>query len=149
MFYFIKFSKVLQEKSTKYTLKRDYKWDSETNAPSTTEYDYYGIKLDLTEKYLQLPLASEKVSVTYNLVSDKDLSDLYFYFVDTSPAANNWLKLDGDYGTQGHIQNIKAGTEFTLSYNPTLATSPKENITLWIYYPKTVFDEEIIFTVKK
>lgn len=139
----------IKEKSTEYTLKRDYKWDSEANAPSTTEYDYYGIKLDLTEKYLQLPLASEKVSVTYNLVSDKDLSDLYFYFVDTSPAANNWLKLDGDYGTQGHIQNIKAGTEFTLSYNPTLATSPKENITLWIYYPKTVFDEEIIFTVKK
>lgn len=139
----------IERKVTKYTLKPDYKWDAETNAPSTTEYDYYGIKLDLTDKYDQLPVAGANVSVTYNLVSDKDLSDLYFYYVDTKSAANNyWLKLDGDYGTQGHIQNIEAGIQFTLSYDQPLVTSPESNITLWIYYPKTIFDEVVTFTVK-
>lgn len=138
----------IEKKDTTYTLKPDYKWDAATNAPSTTEYDYYGIKLDLTEKYAQLPVEGDNVSVSYNFVSDKDLSDLYFYFVDTSVAANNWLKLDGDYETKGNIQNIKAGTQFELSYNPTLATSPVENITLWIYYPKAVYDSQITFTVR-
>ncbi|MCQ2592510.1 MAG: family 16 glycosylhydrolase [Treponema sp.] len=140
--------KPIEPKSTTYTLKPDYKWDETTNAPSTTEYDYYGIRVDLTEKYDKLPVAGETVSVNYTFVSDKNLSDLNFFIVDTSSAADYWLKLDGGYETEGHIQNITAGTEFTLSYNPTLAISPKSNITLWIYYPKTVFDEEISFTVK-
>ncbi len=138
----------IEKKETKYTLKKDYKWDASTNAPSTTEYDYYGIKLDLTDSFEQLPSEGNTVPVIYNFVSDKNLSDLYFYYADTSSAAGNWLKLDGAYGNEGHIQNITAGTEFTLSYSPALVTSPKENITLWIYYPKTVLDEEVILTVK-
>lgn len=129
-------------------LKRDYKWDDSTNALSNTEYDNIGIKLDLTKSFNQLPVEGNTISVSCDLVSNNKLSDLYFYFVDTSPAANNWLKLDGDYGNQGHIQSIEAGTEFTLSYNATLTKSPKGNITLWIYYPKTVLDEEIILSVK-
>jgi len=137
-------------KETKYTLKKDYKWDASIGAQSTTEYDLYGIRIDLTESFSQLPVAGNTVSVTYNFVSDKDISDLYFYYVDTSSAANSfWLKLDGDYETVGHIQNIKAGTKFTLAYNPTLVTSPEGNVTLWINYPKTVLDEEITLTVKK
>jgi len=139
----------IEKKETKYTLKKDYKWDTSTNAPSTTEYDNIGIKLDLTDSYEQLPSAGDTVSAEYKFVSNKNIPDLYFYYVDTSSAENNyWLKLDGDYGTQGHISNITAGTEFTLSYNPTLTTSPEGNITLWIYYSKTVLDEEVILTVK-
>lgn len=90
-----------------------------------------------------LPNLGDKITLSFNFISDQDIELLSIRFADASKAANYWLELLGEQEekTWLYIENIKAGEEVNVNHTFTFSERPIDMVRLQISAPVYDFDE--------
>ena len=90
-----------------------------------------------------LPNLGDKITLSFNFISDQDIELLSIGFADASKAANYWLELlgEGEEKTWLDIENIKAGEEVNVNHTFTFSKRPIDMVRLQVSAPVYDFDE--------
>lgn len=90
-----------------------------------------------------LPNLGDKITLSFNFISDQDIDLLSIRFADASKAANYWLELLGEQEEKNwlYIENIKAGEEVIVNHTFTFSERPIDMVRLQVSAPVYDFDE--------